>query len=300
MGSPSKGELAKCCADQTSGPPRTRDAGWVNAIERIGFIHPGAMGASLGAASQVPALWASAGRSAETLRRARDAGLSDAGTVSALCEQCDAIVSICPPAVAAVVADEVASSGFTGVYVEANAIAPAVSREIAQHFDRYVDGSVIGPPAGKPGTTRLYLAGALAGDVAGCFAGGPVDARVIDGGVAAASALKMAYASWTKIGGAMLLAIRAFAEAEGVSDALVEEWAISQPGIAERSERVGPAVAPKAWRFTGEMEQIAAAFADAGQPDGFATAANEIYESLAGFKGQAPTFNEVVEALRAT
>lgn len=250
----------------------------------IGFLHPGLMGETLAATCTATSLWASEGRSAATAARAADKGLTDVGTVGELVERASTIVSICPPASAEDVAAQVASFGFAGTYVDANAISPATSRRIADQFDRFVDGSVIGPPADAEGTTRLYLSGDHAGEVAELWQGSVLDARPIDGGIGAASALKMAYASWTKIGGAMLLAIRAMAETEGVSEALMAEWDISQPGLVARSERTAQGVSPKAWRFIGEMEQIASTFAEADLPDGFALAAAGIYERMADLK----------------
>src|SRR5262249_54250264 len=83
-------------------------------------------------------------------------------------------------------------------------------------------------------TTRLYLSGAEAGLVAGLFSGSFVDARVLPGEVGTASAVKMAYAAWTKGTAALLLAIGELARAEGVEGALHEEWRVSLPGLPER------------------------------------------------------------------
>jgi hypothetical protein len=87
---------------------------------------------------------------------------------------------------------------FAGIYVDANAVSPATARTIAGLVGRYVDGGVIGSPPRKPGTTRLYLSGTEAARVAGLFAGTIVDALVVSEDPDAASALKMAYAAWTK------------------------------------------------------------------------------------------------------
>ena len=89
----------------------------------------------------------------------------------------------------------------------------------------------------------------------------------------------MAYAAWTKGTAAMLLAIRATARAEGVEDALLEEWARSQPDATGRSESAEDAAARKGWRWIAEMEEIAATFAAAGQPDGFHRAAADVFRS---------------------
>lgn len=159
---------------------------------------------------------------------------------------------------------------------------------------------MIGPPAHKPGTTRLYLSGERANAVAGWYDGSALDARIIGTEPGSASALKMAYASWTKIGSAMNLAIRALAQAEGVDQALVDEWNISQPGLVDRSDFVAAGVSPKAWRFTGEMQQIADSFTAAGLPSGFAAAANEVYRRMADFKDATDvTLDQVIDRLNA-
>lgn len=265
----------------------------------VGFLHPGLMGETLAANCGGHTYWVTEGRSAETQARAQSHDMVAVATVAELAETADVIVSICPPAAALDVARSVATRDFGGLYVDANAISPDTARAIGEMVEHVVDGSVIGPPAHKAGTTRLYLSGDRAPEAAALFADGIVDARVIGGAVGEASALKMAYASWTKIGSAMNLAIRAFASAEGVDDALVDEWNLSQPGMVERSDMIASRVSPKAWRFTGEMEQIAAAFASAGMPSGFAMSAHEIYDRMADFKGTDGTsLEEVIEALR--
>ena len=120
----------------------------------------------------------------------------------------------------------------------------------------------------------------------------------MDGGPGAASALKMAYAAYTKGTAALLVSIRAMAIRAGVDQALLDEWARSQGDLGARSERAAGETARKAWRFTGEMAEIAATFDDAGLPDGFFRAAGEIYESLAGYK-DAPGMPSVAEVAKA-
>jgi hypothetical protein len=130
----------------------------------------------------------------------------------------------------------------------------------------------------------MYLSGTAAERVASLFEGTSVTAVVLHGGAEAASALKMCYAAYTKGVAALLLSIRAVAIEEGVDDALVAEWSISQPDLARRCEQAATANSAKAWRFVGEMEEIARTFASAGLPDGFAAAAAEVYRRLAPFK----------------
>ncbi len=248
----------------------------------VGLLHPGEMGAALGSVLQgggTTVLWASAGRSEATARRAEEAGLEDVGAVDELARRSDVIVSVCPPHAALDVARIV--SGFTGVYVDANAVSPATTRAIAALLEeggaRFVDGGIVGPPPRAPGTTRLYLSGPDASEAADLFEGSPLEARVISDEVGAASALKMAYAAWTKGTAALLLATRALARAENVEPALVEEWRRSLPELPEQSLRAARSAGTKGWRWVGEMEQIAATFAAVGLPPGFHDASRDVF-----------------------
>jgi hypothetical protein len=89
--------------------------------------------------------------------------------------------------------------------------------------------------ATAPSTTRLYLAGAQAPAVSRLFDSTPVDVRIVDGDVGAASALKMTYAAWSKGSSALLLAIRAAARASNVEADLLREWAESEPDLPART-----------------------------------------------------------------
>ena len=75
---------------------------------------------------------------------------------------------------------------------------------------------------------------------------------------------------------AMLFAISALAEAEGVAQPLRDEWAMSQPDLPDRADRSPRLTAPKAWRWVAEMEEIASTFAAAGLPTGFHEASAEL------------------------
>jgi 3-hydroxyisobutyrate dehydrogenase-like beta-hydroxyacid dehydrogenase len=248
----------------------------------IGLLHPGDMGAGIGAAlvgAGHTVSWASEGRSPASARRAAAAGLVDVRSVEAMVERCDLSISFCPPDVALDTAKEVA--GFRGSYLDANAIAPETAREVAavveQRGGRYLDGGIIGAPPTASGSPRLYLSGLGAGAVRGAFAGTDMDVRVISENPTAASALKMCYAAWTKGSAALLLDVRALAVAEGVEEPLLSEWQTSLPDLAARSLQAAAQATSKGWRWTGEMDQIAQTFRSAGLPDGFHRAAAEVY-----------------------
>ena len=230
------------------------------------------------------------------MRRAEKAGLNACESLDELSATCQMIVSICPPEAAEKLAVAVSAAGFNGIYLDANALAPATARRIGEHFDRFVDGGIVGPPPTVAGTTRLYLSGAEAPTVAQFWGDSLVEVRVVDGGPGAASAVKVCFAAWTKGTSALLLAIRALAESEGVTEAIT-----SMPDLIARSEYTARAIAPKAWRFAGEMEEIAAAFAAHELPSGFHTAAAELYRTLVEFKDRnpGPSLSEVLRVLEA-
>ena len=194
------------------------------------------------------------------------------------------ILSICPPHAA--YATALTAMPCRGTYVDANAVSPATARAIGEVVraggGRFVDGGIVGPPPTVAGTSRLYLSGDGAAEVAELFGATSLEAAVVGSDAGAASALKMAYAAWTKGTAAMLLAADETARAEGVEEALHAEWARSQPELAGRLEQARRNAATKGWRWIAEMEEIAATFYAAGQPGGFHRAAAEVYRRWSG------------------
>ncbi len=269
---------------------------------KLGLVNPGAMGATIGAAlvrSGHEVIWVAGGRSAATLARAEQAGLMPVEAMSDLAAAAEAVISVCPPHAARAVAEEVLAAGFSGTYLDANAVSPATAAEVAALVGPgYVDGGIVGPPAIREGTTRLYLSGIGAPAVRDWFNDPVLGVSVVDDRPSSASALKMCYAAYTKGSGALLLAVRALAEAEGVSEALLEEWSISQPDLLRRVEGTARGTAGKAWRFVGEMEEIAATFEAQGLPGGFHQAAAAAYGRMSGLKDAAePDLEAVLAAL---
>lgn len=247
-------------------------------MARIAVLHPGEMGAAIGAALVGvghDVFWLPSGRGPATHRRAEQAALVGRSGV----DGCDVVLSICPPAFALDTARSV--EGFSRMYVDANAISPATAAAVAAQVSgsgaQYVDGAVIGTPPTRAGTTRLYLSGPQASVAAALFDGALIEARVLATDTYAASALKMTYAAWTKISAGLLVASRAAADEFGVGDALQTEWALSQPQLAGQHSSALAAVREKGWRWEEEMRQIAETFAAAGEPAGFADAAAQLF-----------------------
>lgn len=275
-------------------------------VRTVALLHPGEMGSAIGACLArrgLRVVWASSGRSAETRSRAIAAGLEDLGSVERALDAADLALSVCPPHGALALAREVAGLGFGGIFVDANAISPETARSVGRAVEkagaRFVDGGIIGPPPAEAGRSRLYLSGGPEQEAAALFAGSNLEAIALGAPAGAASALKACYAAWTKGATALLAAVRALAESEGVEAALLAEWKISQPGLDKRSEAV-TVQARKAWRWVGEMEEIAASFESAGLPGSFHLAAADLYRRLEAFKGRAapPALSEATAAIR--
>ena len=272
----------------------------------IGFLHPGAMGISLAATVQNSghtAYWITKNRGQATYDRAKKHGLLAVPTIKELCDKCALIICVCPPHAATDVAEKVLACSFKGTYVDVNAISPQQVKRIGQSMNDkgvgFVDGGIIGGPAWKPETTWLYLSGRTAAEVAKCFRGGPLAVEVIGDEIGKASALKMCFAANTKGTTALLCAIVAAARRMGVQKELERQWSRHGSNFAEDTLTRIRSVTAKAWRFSGEMEEIASTFEEAGLPDGFHLAASDIFQRIAKFKGSAPTppVDDVLDAL---
>ncbi len=273
---------------------------------RLGILHPGAMGISVAAAAQnsgYEVCWASDKRSGHTAARALEYQLLDLGTLEVLCRECEILVSVCPPSAADAVADQVVNQGYTGYFLDANAISPHRVLDMAGRLEAagivFVDGGIIGGPAWEQGATTLYLSGEQAAVIAACFTAGPLSTTILGEQIGTASALKMCYAAWTKGRTALLCGILAAAEKLDVWEALAEQWEGDWPGFGDESVHRVQRVTAKAWRFAGEMEEIAATFAGVGLPDGFHLAAAELYQRIGQFKDapSLPKLETVLEAL---
>lgn len=275
-------------------------------MSKIGVLHPGEMGVSI-AASAVrnghEVYWASQGRSEKTRLRAEEHNLTAVNSISELCHACEILLSICPPHAAEEVGRSVLDAGFKGIYLDANAIAPQRVVDLGKRMDRngirFVDGGIIGGPAWTAGETWLYLSGEHASDIAACFSNGPLATKIIGQEIGKASALKMCYAAYSKGTTALLAAIVAAAESLDVREELYSHWDSDSTGFSNQVSQRVSRVTAKAWRFEGEMREIALTLQGAGLPDGFHHAAAEIYHRMSGFKDAArtPPLEDVIRSL---
>ena len=252
---------------------------------QVAIIAPGEMGSAVGARLAergVAVMTSLAGRSAASAARAQRAGMVAVPSDDDLVDAADVFFSICPPGEAVGLAQRLqpalARAAKKPIYVDCNAIAPATATRIGAVLQGagcpYVDSGIIGPaPAPNSTTTRIYLAGEAANEVArlGDFG---LNFVVLGGPIGAASALKMSYAGITKgftaVGAAMTLcALQA-----GCAQALHRELAMSQPQLFAWLARQVPRMYPKAYRWVAEMEEI-------GHFLGDETPAGDIYAAIA-------------------
>lgn len=203
-------------------------------------------------------------RSAATVRRAQAVGVQIVEG-SALLDAAELVLSIVPPAAAAQVArralDLIAQSQRRPLFIDCNAIAPETLRALSAPFIdqglRFADGSIIGPSP-KPGgpSPRLYLSGVVSAE-AQLLASLGLDARVLSDALGDASALKMAYAGFTKGFQALATAMALGAARNRVSPNLIAELRDSQPALYAWLARMLPGMYPKAYRWDDEMREIA-------------------------------------------
>src|SRR3954468_16074165 len=110
----------------------------------IALLHPGEMGAAVGAclaAAGHRVLWASERRSDATRERARAGTLEDRGTLEAALAEAEVAFSVCPPHGATVLSRSppraapprsraVAATRYRGIFVDCNAVAPETARKV--------------------------------------------------------------------------------------------------------------------------------------------------------------------------
>jgi 3-hydroxyisobutyrate dehydrogenase-like beta-hydroxyacid dehydrogenase len=209
-------------------------------------------------------------RSARTRALAAEAGFEDVPTLDILVHEAEMILCILVPAEAMGVAERIArairNTRADVLYVDCNAIAPqtvrAIGAVITEAGGRFADVGIIGSPPRQPGT-RFYASGPGAREFAALSDFG-LDVRVMDGEIGKASGLKMCYGALTKglqaLGTELLLAARLM----GLEETLRAEQEASTPDVLAWLQRSVPTMPPKAYRWVGEMEEIAATFGHLG------------------------------------
>lgn len=256
----------------------------------VGIVSPGAMGSAVGGAllrGGARVVATVEGRSERTGRLARDAGLELLPSLGDVLAAADVVLSIVPPSEARAVAARVRGATLVA---DLNAVSPETARALGVD----VDGSISGPPPAQAGTTRIYLSGPRAAEVAALpFEG--VELVVVGVEVGAASAVKMSTASVYKGSVALLTQALRAADHHGVL-----EHVLSDLGEENAGRRIARSAA-KADRYVGEMHEIAAAQAVAGLDPALFEAFARVWTEVAGTRlaSAAPenAGNDLAEAL---
>ncbi|KAI0109934.1 6-phosphogluconate dehydrogenase C-terminal domain-like protein [Daldinia grandis] len=279
-------------------------------IAKIGIISIGDMGvgiAKLLVANGFSVATNIKGRSTDTLDRAKTAQVELLDSDEALTQQCSVILSVVPPRDAVATAQRIVDAVSGPLrraqdnplyFADLNAVAPASAKHIAGLFDRrlsvrFIDGSILGaPPAPKStdpsaGWTvpRIPTSGPhQISEIPGYGAklAAALNTRHVSPEIGAASGLKMCFASFTK--GFTALAIQSFTTAHrlGVLSDLQGELREVVPRHYELAEKGVVGMAPKAYRWVTEMEEIARTLSEEGgfAPDSFLGAA-KVYRTVA-------------------
>ncbi|BGP41355.1 hypothetical protein JCM10449v2_005332 [Rhodotorula kratochvilovae] len=263
-------------------------------MNTIAVLHPGQMGGSFAlpirqANSAIRLVTAVSQRSARTQELARSYGYEDVGTLEAVLQQSDVVLSVIVPDKAAHLAGEVAAAASslvqrgerirTRCFVDLNAVAPSTVQRAASAFAdlplEFVDGGIIGGPATASSAPLVALSGPAAAEVDAflhpLFLG---RTKVVGAEVGQASALKLAYASLAKGFSALALNAALLADIHGIAGALEEELAASHPNalwVMQNSVPKSTAKVRFLALFSREMEEIATAFSDANLPFGAQT-----------------------------
>jgi 3-hydroxyisobutyrate dehydrogenase-like beta-hydroxyacid dehydrogenase len=254
----------------------------------IGIISPGDMGHALGAVlvqHGLRVLTNLQGRSPRTAALAAQAGMIDVADDETLVREADLVLSVLVPAQAQAFAERIAAAmratHCTPLFADCNAISPrtalSIERLLHEVGAKVVDVGIIGsPPRVGRAETRLYASGPSAERLSVLNEYG-LDVQIIGPQVGQASGLKMCYASLTK--GLTALATQALTagQALGLTETLTSELRESQAELLQWFERQVPHMPPKAYRWVGEMEEIARTFADLGLPSQMLEGAAALY-----------------------
>ena len=260
-------------------------------IQTVGIISPGEMGYAIGAVLYqhgMRVITNLQGRSPHTVDRAKAAGISDVSDDERLVREADALLSLLPPDRAYGLAERMAvalrKTGATLLYADCNAIAPrtalALDQLLTEAGASFVDIGIIGGPPQPAGEgPHLYASGSHAEEIALLRTYG-LDVRVLGPSSGQASGLKMCYASLTK--GLTALATEALVAGRvlGLQDVLLAEF--QELPLFRTIERSIPGMPPKAYRWVGEMQEIARTFSDLALPPQMPEGAASLYRFIEG------------------
>ena len=256
----------------------------------VAILSPGSMGSAVGQVlreSGYDVVTNLDGRSERTRVLAEEAGFRAVSGIDSIVEEADLVMSILVPSEAISVAREAAAAmkrtGASPAYADCNAVSPDTARELGGIIEaaggRFIDAGIIGGPPGSGSPPRFYASGPHEA-VIGELDGKGIIVPLLGGDVGRASAIKMCYASLTKGVSALQTAALVAAHRLGLSSELEEEMSSSQANVLAQMQSV-IGLPGKAFRWVGEMEEIAATFESVGVTGNFHHGAAEIFRMVA-------------------
>ncbi len=260
-------------------------------IETIGVMSPGDMGQAV--AQQLKnkgfnVCTALDQRSARSKELARQAGLTDVGSLAGLAEKCDVILSVMNPGSALGFAGELAQALKTTrrkpLVVDCNAIAPSTMRAIETTITGAgglcADGGIIGPPPRGTAKMSLYVSGAEASALEQ-LATPQISVKVISERIGDASAIKMCYGAFNKGLQSMALELLVAARRLGIDALLETQLRESRREVYDWIIGSLPIMPPKAHRWVPEMLEIAKTFEAVGLTPRMYQGTADMYEFVA-------------------
>ena len=260
-------------------------------IKTVGLMTPGDMGQAV--AMQIKSkgfkvCTALDNRSERSRAMAREAGLTDLGTIQQLIGECDVVLSVMNPGAAVDFAREAAdalrATKRKTLVADCNAVAPDTAHEIAGIIEaaggRFVDGGIIGPPP-RDKKTHLYVSGPGASDLE-ALSGPQLIVQTVSERVGDASALKMCYGALNKGTQALWLDVLIAAQRLGVDALLEEQVRQSRADMYDWALKQFPIMPAKAYRWVPEMLEISKTLGSAGITPKIFQGAAEVFDFVAG------------------
>ena len=226
-------------------------------------------------------------RSKDSVIRAKQNKIKDVGNLGNLVENSEVILSILVPSKALDFAKQIApfisKSKQEKIFVDCNAISPNTTKKINIFIEKsngiFIDGGIIGGSPRSGEKPRIYLSGKNAYKIR-ILNSKEVEFIDINSEIGAASGLKMTYAAITKGTAALYAASLMTADHFGLLEKLLDEISYSQPKVFDSIKSVN-SISAKAFRWIGEMEEIAETFSSTNNTDKFHMGAADIFRKIA-------------------
>ena len=261
-------------------------------IRNVGVVSPGDMGQAIAGRLKESGLKVHAaldGRSERTRALAREAGITDCGSMEKLVATCELLISVINPGEALNVARQAAvamrKTGRKIAFADLNAVSPQTARDadrlIREAGGMFIDGGIIGPPPrGEKDRPRIYVSGPDA-YLFESINHPNLLVRVLSERVGDASGVKMCYAAMTKGTTALAVELLVAARKLGVEQALEKELRESRNDVFDWQMKNIAVMPPKAYRWVPEMQEIAKTFGELGLTRRIFEGATDMYALVA-------------------